>query len=464
MQQQQSMRTRRRRSIPLTVVTVGAMGAVIAAGSTACSSAVAGKKAPTSKELVYWSMWQQTEPQAVVIQKALTSYSESTGVKVTAQWHGRNVLKDLAALTAGAVGPDLVDGSINTVTGALVAPGRAADLTAVYSQPVPGENALLSDVIPDKYLPLLSDQNNRVIMVPYEVASEAFFFDSAKQPQLAGGGKPTTWAKFVEHLAALKKAGQPPLALDPIVGNCAYWTEWVLERELGPGQIKKTAEEKTSSLPAGAPSRWDDPAILDGAQKIEALIKAGYFAPGYLTENVNDPVHAKDQQNGWAKGAAAIVLGGTWTPSETAASLGANAKNIDAFIFPTIPGADGKGDNGVGVNFFGFAVPRDGKHPDAAQNFILYFMNKDRLSGISTDAANMTPRPDIPAPGPLLAVQQALTNRTVFPDQDALMRDDSDWYTKVFQKDSQQFMLGKLTAVQFVARLKADSAAFWAGN
>jgi ABC-type glycerol-3-phosphate transport system substrate-binding protein len=312
-------------------------------------------------------------------------------------------------------------------------------------------------------MPLLSDTNNRAVMVPYEVASEAFYFDKARQPQLAGGGKPQTWPQFVSALTAIKSVGKvPPLALDPITGNCAYWTEWILERELGPGQMKKMAEEKTASLPAGTTSRWDDqkPQLLDGAQKIEDLVKAGFFAPGYATEDTGaKSTHAKDQQNLWASGGAAMLLGGTWTPSETVPALGASAKDVDSFLFPTVPGPDGsRGDNSAGVNFFGFAVPRDGKHSDSAERFILYFMNKDQLSGISTDAANLTPRTDIPAPDALKSVQQALTNRTVFPDQDALMRDDGPWYTAVFQPLSVQLLTGKMTAKDFVAQLKIQSA------
>ena len=113
-------------------------------------------------------------------------------------------------------------------------------------------------------------------------------------------------------------------------------------------------------------------------------------------------------------------------------------------------------------NFFGFAVPKAGKNADAAEKFVLYFMAKAQLSKISSEAGNMTPRTDITAPGVLASVQTALTNRTVFPDQDALMRDDSKWYTTVFQPESVAFMTGKLTPQQFVGKLKTESATFWA--
>lgn len=132
-------------------------------------------------------------------------------------------------------------------------------------------------------------------------------------------------------------------------------------------------------------------------------------------------MQAKDQQNAWAAGKAALILGGTWAPSETKRTA-----NVDSFVFPAMPDLGGvRSDNSAGVNFFGFAVPKAGKNSEAGEKFVLYFMAKDRLSKISSEAGNMAPRIDIPAPGVLATVQTALTNRTVFPDQDALMRDDS---------------------------------------
>ena len=41
------------------------------------------------KELVYWSMWSEEEPQAKVIQEAVDKYTEDTGVKVDVQFKGR---------------------------------------------------------------------------------------------------------------------------------------------------------------------------------------------------------------------------------------------------------------------------------------------------------------------------------------------------------------------------------------
>lgn len=440
---------------------MAAAALVMAATVPACSSGKSSGASGASgdaKSFTYWSMWKEDEPQAAVIKEALASYQASTGVTVTVQWHGRGVLDDVAAaLKAGKPVPDLSDGSINTILGAAAEGVAVTDLTSLYQQPVPGENQNLADIVPDKYMPLLGDANGAEVMVPYEVASEAVFFDKSRYPQLSTY-PPQNWDQFMTLLAQIKAKGQVPLALDASGGNAAYWVEWMFERELGPGQFKRTAEERAAAG-ADGDSRWDDARLLDGAQKLEALVKGGYFVPGWNTEDTGTTsTHAKDQQNAWAAGKAALILGGTWVPSETKRTTG-----VDSFVFPSMPdGGSLPSDSSAGVNFFGFAVPKAGKNSTAAEKFVLYFMAKSQLSKISSEAGNLTPRIDIAAPGVLASVQTALTNRTVFPDQDALMRDDSKWYTTVFQPASVAFMIGKLTPQQFVSKLKTDSAAFWA--
>jgi raffinose/stachyose/melibiose transport system substrate-binding protein len=430
----------------------------MAAAVPACSSSTSPGATAESKTFTYWSMWKETEPQAAVIKEALAKYKAATGTTVTVQWHGRAVLDDVAdALEAGKPVPDLSDGSINTILGAAANGVAVGDLTGLYQQQVPGENQRLADIVPDKYTPLLTDSNGAVVMVPYEVASEAVFFDKGKYPQLSKN-PPQTWDEFTDLLKQIKAKGQVPLALDASGGNAAYWVEWMFERELGPAQFKRTAEERDPGR-LGGDSHWADARLLDGAQKLEALVKAGYFAPGWNTEDTSaNSLHAKDQQNAWAAGKAALILGGTWVPSETNRTDG-----VDSFVFPSMPDVGGiRADDSAGVNFFGFAVPKAGKKSDAAEKFVLYFMAKDQLSKISSEAGTMTPRIDVQAPAVLASVQTALTDRTVFPDQDALMRDDSKWYTTVFQPEAAAFMTRKVGAQELIAKLKTESGAFWA--
>ena len=41
------------------------------------------------KTIVYWSMWEATEPQGKVLQEAINAYMEKTGNKVDVQFKGR---------------------------------------------------------------------------------------------------------------------------------------------------------------------------------------------------------------------------------------------------------------------------------------------------------------------------------------------------------------------------------------
>ena len=65
--------------------------------ATLCAVMVGSLAAPAftvqaaDDTLVYWSMWEATEPQGQVIQEAVDAYTEQTGVKVDLQFKGRTV-------------------------------------------------------------------------------------------------------------------------------------------------------------------------------------------------------------------------------------------------------------------------------------------------------------------------------------------------------------------------------------
>ena len=62
--------------------------------ATLCAVMVGSLAAPAftvqaaDDTLVYWSMWEATEPQGQVIQEAVDAYTEQTGVKVDLQFKG----------------------------------------------------------------------------------------------------------------------------------------------------------------------------------------------------------------------------------------------------------------------------------------------------------------------------------------------------------------------------------------
>ncbi|GAA4432586.1 ABC transporter substrate-binding protein [Actinokineospora soli] len=429
-----------RRSLALAALGLAATLAVSACGSS--DSADPGKD-KGSKEFTYWSMWTENEPQAKVLKAAIDSFTKDTGIAVNVQWHGRDVLKKLTPTLRGTAAADLVDQSINQLGNGLSATGQSADLASVYDLEVPGEGKKVGAVIPERYHQFLKGADGKFFMVPYEITGEGVWFNAAAHPQFATE-PPKTWEDFVADLDELKKSGVAPFALDADnPGAATYWPVLTLIRAVGPEGVRKLAGDKT-----GAP--WDDPKVADAAAKLEALVKGGYFAEGY-----NASKHPA-QQNAWAQGKAALILQGSWVPSESKTYV-APGFEFNSFQLPTING----GTDAVGVNFIGFGVPKSAEHGDAASKFIAYFLNKSRLEGIATQADNITPRDDIPAPKILESLQKAMAEKEVYPSQAGIGLLYGNWNSTVLQPNAQAFMQGRIGGAEYVQAMKTKTVEYW---
>ena len=75
----------------------------LAAATFVCASCA--KKAETAKpqaKLVYWTMWNEAEPQGTVIAEAVAAFTKETGIEVEVNFNGREIRKTLQpALDAG---------------------------------------------------------------------------------------------------------------------------------------------------------------------------------------------------------------------------------------------------------------------------------------------------------------------------------------------------------------------------
>lgn len=432
---------------------IAAAVAVSAAGLTACGSsskpgspsnpAAAGTSSATaiadkgSKEFTYWSMWQQNEPQAKVIKKAADDFTAATGIKVDIQWQGRDVITKLTPTLKTGSSADLVDQSVNAL-GALVAKDATADLSGLYATKVAGEDKTIGDVIPASYKTFLNDKNGKPFIAPYEVSSEGLWFDASKFPDLAAN-PPKTWDDLLALFDKAKSQGMAPVALP---GDDKYWVLLTLQRTLGTDGLKKLASDKTGAA-------WDDPKVLAAAQKVQDLRTKGYFIQGYESSK------SIDEEGNFAKGKAAFYLSGTWVPSEAAPNTTPGFK-FDSIQLPALD----SGNTDTGINFFGFAVPKTASHADAAEKFIAFFMKKEELTGISTDAVNLTPRTDIDPPAQLASISKALSG-TVYADQGHLSVDYADWTNKMLNPEMIRLVTGQDDAKKFVANGKQGTVDYW---
>ncbi|HCT79882.1 MAG TPA: ABC transporter substrate-binding protein [Micromonosporaceae bacterium] len=429
---------RRRKVVAALAVAALGLGALAACGKDK-------PEAGGDKELTYWSMWKPGEDQQKVLQAAIEEFEKSTGIKVTVQWSGRDVLKQVAARLNAGDPPDLTDQDAGALQGNLGKVDGLTGLSDVYAATVAGDTKKVSDVIPQGLVKSYKTKDGQPFVVPYEVIGSTMWYNAAANPELATN-PPKTWAEFIAVLDALKAKGRTPIALDgDIKFYDAYWTTWSIIRHGGIGLLPKAATDKTGAT-------FDDPAFLKAAKDVEQLIKGGYIVKDF--NGTKWPA----QQNAWVAGKTPtdLLLMGTWAPSETGPQAASGFKHR-SFPFPQVEG--GKGNKAAEAGVIGFAIPKKAKHADAAKQFIAFFLNKDRLAKISTEAKNLTPRSDVPAPAELADYQKevAAAGSELFLPYDDASAIAPEWSTNVWEPANADFFNGKLDAAGFIKKLKDET-------
>lgn len=417
-----------------------AFALMLVTATAACGSD--DSAAGSSDELTYWSMWQEKEPQAQVIAQAIEAFEQDTGITVNVEWQGRdNITKLLAALRGGDV-PDLIDQQYFTISNAIVGNDQFTPLGDVYDMEIPGEDLTVADALTDKYDMFTTTDDGERFLVPYEVIGYTVWYDATALPDVAAN-PPATWDDFTALLADAKAAGRSGIALDAdIAGYAEYWTSTALVRALGPGGFNELVSDEEA---AG----WDTPEVREALTAIEQLAAGAHFIPGY------DSSKFPAVQTQWAQGDADFLYMGSWAPTETG-EFAAPEFEYRSFNFPTLGS-----DDSLPASVIGFAIPGPADGADAASEFIAYFLNKDRLSPISTDAANLTPRADIDVPPQLADVNELLQTKSLSKITDGVLGDHSDFDTKIFQPLNLELMTGRVTVDEFIEQITAQQRDYW---
>jgi len=309
--------------------------------------------AETDVELVYWSMWNPTEPQALAIQEAVDDWSERTGVTVNISWKGREVRKLLQpALEAGQV-IDIFDEDVERVN---VTWGNfILDVEEYITQVFPTTDGKpYENSVNSALLSLARDLNPDGVLssIPYQPFLFAFMYNKDTFDAAGIESVPKTWEEFLEVCEKLKAAGIIPMTVDDAYMDTLPGTH--LARLVG---YERVREIVTNGL-------WDDPAVARMAADWEYMYKRGFISP-YAAGNI-----WPSGQQEIADGSVAMYLNGTWLPNEIRDATGPDFR-WGTFSYPALEG----GVNGTETANFGsqvFAINRESKHPDEAFELIVH--------------------------------------------------------------------------------------------
>ncbi len=430
------------------------LGAALALSATACGGATDASTAAEAVDISgsisgqtinYWSMWKDGEPQQKVIAAAIADFEKETGATVSVQWQGRsNTEKLVPALNTNNV-PDLVDGTFAKLAPVIGETGQASPLTSVYSYEVDGKK--VSSVIPEKFTSngVFKEEDGQPWMVPYSISSDGIWFDAAKHPELKAT-PPATWDEFIEVLDKLKAGGSAPIAADgDIAGYNSTWFVTALLRLKGAGSFKALVEDKSGE-------GWDDPSVLEAARKVETLVKGGYLNSGYNASKF------PAQQQLWANGDAALILNGSWTPTETG-SYAAPGFEYSSFQFPAM----GDKPASARVDFIGFAVPAKSKNQAPAQRLAAFMLSAKYQNALGTEAKVLPVRPDAPVDPAVESVKAAIDAAPATHLQNDGVTFPGFMEKVFFPKDDELF-LGKTSADEFIGKMKAAQIQYWKDN
>ena len=324
-------------------------------------------------KLVFWSMWNDTEPQGEVFQEIVDGFMKlHPKVDIEVQWCGRDIKKILKPALDGGETIDVFDYPLENELG-----DYCLDLTDYVNKAYPTtdgkplkDTLLPSMMVTPKVQTKISD---RLVAVGYKPWMCLFMYNQSIFDK-AGVKAPTTWEELDAACKKIKEAGYSPITFDD-----AYST-WLpgmyLAREKGQDFVRELVNDKTGEM-------WHDEAVVNMAKAFEDFAKKGYF-----DSNVGGNKWPAGQVD-VGSGKVAMYYNLTGLPTEVADVTGPDFK-WGAFGFPDLTAGAGKAGkeevSGSGM----LSVGKNTKDPELAMEFIAYILSKDNNQKM-VDRANMIP-------------------------------------------------------------------------
>lgn len=358
---------KKRLAMAMVVVLVVTMLAGCSQGKEQSASKSQSKTDNTDKKelsgkVVYWSMYNEGEPEAAAFQKAADMFMEDyPDCEVEIQWIGRANQDIVGPALEGGEQIDILDNfSYDKST------DRYMDITELMNEPALDQK---DKTVAQSLLPVLGLANEQgqvkagletdkyygIQMFPWVVG---FFYNKDLFKQAGVTETPKTWDEFMEVCKKLDAKKIPAITCDD-----AYMTlipNNYLARLVGSDTIETMSN-------AASDSAWKSDQVKESFSAMEKL--SPYMSPQTSTNK-----YPAGQQE-FALGEAAMYLNASWMPSEVADTAGEDFP-WGFFAYPEVEG----GVEGAGYCSVGgvpVTVYRKSKNPEAAMEFLRYVVSKE---------------------------------------------------------------------------------------
>jgi raffinose/stachyose/melibiose transport system substrate-binding protein len=383
-------------------------------------------------KLVYWSMWNETEPQGQVIARAAKAFTGETGIGIDINFNGREIRKTLQpALDAGET-IDLFDEDIERVTstwGNYLLP-LDSYVSGIYPTT---DGKPFGEVVNKALLNLARQQGNgQILNIPYQPSAFVTMYNKDLFDKAGIAKPPKNWDEMLAACAKLKAIGVAGITVDDayMAGLFGYTIDRLAGSETALAMVKN--------------NNFTGPAVLEFGKIWENMAKKGYISPKAASN-----IFPAGQIEEIAAGRAAMYLNGTWLPNE----IRGNAPNMrwGAFAWPAI---GSKGD-GINANNFGaqsFAVNKKTLYPEEAFRFIVFMTTGEWDETLARESIGIPMAENSTWPAELAEAKLGVKSTTKRLPWAVGMEDNPGINAKI-KENFAKLIKGDLNAAQFAAAM-----------
>jgi len=390
-----------------------------------------GKKAEKAK-LVYWTMWNEAEPQGTVIAEAVAAFTKETGITVEVNFNGREIRKTLQpALDAGET-IDVFDEDIERVLNAW---GKyLLPLDEYAAKAYSTTDGKPYNTVVNKTLYNLAKElgGGSVKNIPYQPSAFVTLYNKDLFEKAGIAGTPKTWSEFLDACEKLKAIDVPAITVDDAYMACFFG--YNMDRLVGEAETLRMVNDKDFT---GAQ-------VLEFGKIWENMAKKGYISPKAASN-----VWPAGQVEEMAAGKVAMYLNGTWLPNE----IKSQAPNLNwgAFAWPAMS-ADGDGIESNNYGCQSFAVNKDTKYPEEAFRLIVWLTTGEWDARLAEESLGIPAGNNTAWPVQLAEAKVIVDNTTNRLDWAVGMENDPEINAKI-KENFAKLIKGDLNAQGFAAAM-----------
>ncbi|MDR1469104.1 MAG: extracellular solute-binding protein [Spirochaetaceae bacterium] len=411
----------KRRIIAAVALTAALTGALLVLAGCTKSGGSGGAK------LVYWSMWNEAEPQGQVIARAAEAFTKETGIAVDINFNGREIRKTLQpALDAGET-IDLFDEDIERVANTWGNYLLPLDTYVAKSYSTTGGKPY-GDVINKTLLTLARDLGGgQVKNIPYQPSAFVTMYNKDLFEKAGITSAPKTGTELLEACAKLKAIGITGITVDD--AYMAAFFGYSIDRLVG----------ADATLAMVKNNDFSGPQVLAFGQLMEMMVQNGFFS-----QKAASNIYPAGQVEEIATGKVAMYLNGTWLPNE----IKGNAPNMKwgAFAWPALGNGDGPEANNFGSQSFG--INKNTKYPEEAFRFVVWLTTGTWDATLAQESIGIPMGNDSAWPDALAEAKVVVDSTTKRLPWAVGMEDSPDINAKI-KENFAKLIMGTLNATQF---------------